>query len=104
MRACIGSGTPQRPPPNLYCTGSRGISPLGGDRSDLINKYLSLLANDSQIMISIFVNLAYRNLRDIMGEQGTRRDVRKIHVTRQFFEASGSQDYFFQKKTFLDMF
>ena len=35
-------------------------------------------------------------------KQGNRRDMRKIHVTRQFFEASGPQGHFFEKKTFLD--
>ena len=37
-------------------------------------------------------------------EQGNRGDMRKIHVTRQFFEASGPQGSFFEKtKTpFLD--
>ena len=37
-------------------------------------------------------------------EQGNRGDMRKIHVTRQFFEASDSQDNIFEKtkKPFLD--
>ena len=30
-------------------------------------------------------------------EQGNRTDMRKIHVTRQFFEASGPQGHFFEK-------
>ena len=37
-------------------------------------------------------------------KQGNRGDMRKIHVTRQFFEASGPQGHFFEKtkKPFLD--
>ena len=35
-------------------------------------------------------------------KQGNRGYLRKIHVTRQFFEASGPQGIFFQKKPFSD--
>ena len=37
-------------------------------------------------------------------ELGNRGDMRKIHVTRQFFEASGRHDDFFEKtkKPFLN--
>ena len=37
-------------------------------------------------------------------KEGNRGDMRKIHVTRQFFEASGLQDQFFEttKNPFLD--
>ena len=31
-------------------------------------------------------------------KQGNRGDMRKIHVVRQFFEASGPQGLFFKKK------
>ena len=30
-------------------------------------------------------------------KQGNQRDMRKIQVTRQFFEPSGPQDHFFEK-------
>ena len=30
-------------------------------------------------------------------KQGNRGDMRKIHVTRQFFEASGPRGHFFEK-------
>jgi len=33
-----------------------------------------------------------------MSYQGNREDMRKIHVTRQFFEASGGHGDFFEKK------
>ena len=32
-------------------------------------------------------------------QQGNRGDMRKIHMTRQFFEASGRHGDFFEKKT-----
>ena len=32
----------------------------------------------------------------IKRKQGNRGDMRKIHVTRQFFEASSSQGHFFE--------
>ena len=32
-----------------------------------------------------------------INKQGNRGDMRKIHVTRQFFEASGPQGHFFEK-------
>ena len=41
----------------------------------------------------------------IYGKQGNRGYMRKIHVTRDFLEASGPQGHFFEKTkiTFLDM-
>ena len=35
-------------------------------------------------------------------KQGNRGDIRKIHVTRQFFEASGRHGDLIEKKPFLD--
>ena len=45
------------------------------------------------------------SLRQKNGKQGNRGDMLKIHVTRQFFEASGLHGDLFEKtkkKTFLD--
>ena len=45
-----------------------------------------------------------KDLADRKSEKGNRGDVRKIHVTQQFFDASGHHgDFFFEKKKlFLD--
>ena len=42
---------------------------------------------------------------EIPQKQGNLRDMRKIHVTRQFFEASGPQGHYLEKtkNPFIDM-
>ena len=37
-------------------------------------------------------------LRDITDKQDNRGDIRKIHVTRQFFRAKGPEGHFFEKR------
>ena len=49
--------------------------------------------------------LYYEKLKKRPRKQGNREYMRKSHMTRQLFEASGPQGHFFEKtkKKFIDM-
>ena len=67
-----------------------------------MNSFIVTLAERDIIRLTL--GQTRKSVERLIPQQGNRVDIRKIHVTRQFFEASGPQGHLFEnsKKTFLD--
>ena len=62
--------------------------------------YASTCMSASFFRVNCLVSLKKFNFRRKIDKKGNREDMRKIYVTRQFFEASGPQDHFYEKPVF----